>query len=489
MGGVEIVFLDVETTIPYKKGQKFEILEFGAIVLCAQGLVEKTSFSTYVQPSSMAAISKKSVDCNGITKNDAAHAPFFSQIADHVYNLLDGRVWAGHNILSFDIPRIQEAFAEAGLQAPTAAGVIDTLPLLKSTFGCRAGNMKMASLASYCGLGEQAHRSLEDVQMNIQILKSCATILFLEDHFSTLMTEKSDGELGVSCTTESLVSMPSKNCPKSADVPFSDEIAMASSTKLLTKRLEEAAKNPTIETGLDVSQSSRVFDLHVIAESLEGVMGSELELNGNSSAGESSDAGVGQIEYEPYASWLQVKDINESQVCVVKGPSSWGKKIPVVMYRGSPLCVYECDAMVRFSVRDAYAFDQMRKPSFSLVLQPSQHTYNFFHALDVSVRSKYVDLGGQSQWRPLVWREGDADVIRIRIVTTGTGASAAYTTQFHQRTEGGLRRTLTLGSVDPVAFRRWMPPGSRVDVLLASKVYDIQSTAGLQLIAHDLTLH
>jgi DNA polymerase III epsilon subunit-like protein len=142
MGGVEIVFLDVETTIPYKKGQKFEILEFGAIVLCAQGLVEKTSFCTYVQPSSMAAISKKSVDCNGITKNDAAHAPFFSQIADHVYNLLDGRVWAGHNILSFDIPRIQEAFAEAGLQAPTAAGVIDTLPLLKSTFGCRAGNMK-----------------------------------------------------------------------------------------------------------------------------------------------------------------------------------------------------------------------------------------------------------------------------------------------------------------------------------------------------------
>jgi hypothetical protein len=76
-----------------------------------------------------------------------------------------------------------------------------------------------------------------------------------------------------------------------------------------------------------------------------------------------------------------------------------------------------------------------------------------------------------------------------RIVTTGTGALAAYTTQFHQRTEGRLRRTLTLGSVDPVVFRRWMPPGSRVDVLLASKVYDIQSTAGLQLIAHDLTLH
>jgi hypothetical protein len=61
------------------------------------------------------------------------------------WSLLAGRVWAGHNILSFDIPRIQEAFAEAGLQAPTAAGVIDTLRLLKSTFGCRAGNMKVTS--------------------------------------------------------------------------------------------------------------------------------------------------------------------------------------------------------------------------------------------------------------------------------------------------------------------------------------------------------
>jgi hypothetical protein len=371
-----------------------------------------------------------------------------------------------------------------------------------------------------------------------------------EDHFSSLMTEKSDGELGVSCTTESLVNMPSKNCPKSADVPFSDEITMASSTKLLTSRLEEAAKNPTIETGLDVSQSSRVFDLHVIAESLEGIMGSELELNGNSSeedgefvqqhseqisvnvrhplsevlnvdescvlnqhlqvkkmekcvfhkpcsssnlewseewsvarcctrhtlnsntkcmsgvgelsnssigqiegenpwlqvkemsgTGESSDAGVGQIKYEPYASWLLVKDINESQVCVVKGPSSWGKKIPVVMYRGSPLCVYECDAMVRFSVREAYAFDQMRKPSFSLVLQPSQHTYNFFHALDVSVKSKYVDLGGQSQWRPLVWREGEADVIRIRYLffSSNTIYSFLYITVYRERTHNTFK--------------------------------------------------
>ncbi|KAH0857790.1 hypothetical protein HID58_086051 [Brassica napus] len=36
----------------------------------------------------------------------------FADIADDVYEILHGRVWAGHNILRFDIPRIREAFAD-----------------------------------------------------------------------------------------------------------------------------------------------------------------------------------------------------------------------------------------------------------------------------------------------------------------------------------------------------------------------------------------
>ncbi|MCL7028661.1 hypothetical protein MKW94_004541 [Papaver nudicaule] len=40
--------------------------------------------------------------------------------------------------------------------------------------------MKMATLAAYFGLGQQKHRSLADVRMNLEVLKHCATVLFLE---------------------------------------------------------------------------------------------------------------------------------------------------------------------------------------------------------------------------------------------------------------------------------------------------------------------
>ncbi|KAK7301366.1 hypothetical protein RJT34_12229 [Clitoria ternatea] len=39
--------------------------------------------------------------------------------------------------------------------------------------------MEMATLASYFGLGQQKHRSLVDVRKNMEVLKHCATVLFL----------------------------------------------------------------------------------------------------------------------------------------------------------------------------------------------------------------------------------------------------------------------------------------------------------------------
>lgn len=60
-----------------------------------------------------------------------------------------GRVWAGHNILRFDCPRIREAFLKIGKSPPEPKGTIDTLPLLTQKFGRRAGNMKVQNLIKY----------------------------------------------------------------------------------------------------------------------------------------------------------------------------------------------------------------------------------------------------------------------------------------------------------------------------------------------------
>lgn len=183
----EIAFFDLETTIPLRAGQKFTVLEFGAIRVCPQKLVELDNFCTLIRPADLSLISESSVKCNGITRSAVAAAPKFEEVADRIFDFLNGRIWAGHNIVRFDCVRIREAFAEIGRPAPEAKGLIDSLHLLQQKFGRRAGDMKMATLANYFGLGSQKHRSLDDVRMNLEVLKYCATVLFLESNFPDVL--------------------------------------------------------------------------------------------------------------------------------------------------------------------------------------------------------------------------------------------------------------------------------------------------------------
>ncbi|XP_041003174.1 protein NEN4 [Juglans microcarpa x Juglans regia] len=192
-GTAEIVFFDLETTVPNRAGKRFWVLEFGAIVVCPKKLVERESYSTLVRPKDLSVVSLRSGRCDGITREVVANAPVFEDVADKIFSILNGRVWAGHNIQRFDCIRIKEAFSDIGRPAPEPVGMIDSLGVLTEKFGRRAGNMKMATLASYFGLGQQKHRSLDDVRMNLEVLKHCATVLFLESSLPSVLLGKWQG--------------------------------------------------------------------------------------------------------------------------------------------------------------------------------------------------------------------------------------------------------------------------------------------------------
>lgn len=179
----QIVFFDLETTMPSGAGDRPKLLEFGAVVLAAQGLRELQVFSTLVRQPGVLSMSPKF----NLAHHHILDLPSFHDIADRIFDMLHGRIWAGHNIIKFDMVCVRDAFAAAGRPPPEPVGVIDTLPLLRDTFGFRAGNLKMASLAKYCGLGRQKHRSLADVRLNVEVLKHCATILFLESKFPIVL--------------------------------------------------------------------------------------------------------------------------------------------------------------------------------------------------------------------------------------------------------------------------------------------------------------
>lgn len=86
----EIVFFDVETTVPTRPGQGFAILEFGAILVCPRRLTELRNYSTLVRPADLSLITPLSERCNGINAEAVSSAPTFADIASAVYDLLHG---------------------------------------------------------------------------------------------------------------------------------------------------------------------------------------------------------------------------------------------------------------------------------------------------------------------------------------------------------------------------------------------------------------
>ncbi|KAK4366778.1 hypothetical protein RND71_014658 [Anisodus tanguticus] len=244
----EIVFFDLETNVPSKPGQKFWVLEFGAMVVCSRKLVELESYCTLIRPGDLSVVGLKSGRTDGITRKAVADAPSFGQVAEKIFSILDGRIWAGHNIQRFDCVRIKAAFAEIGRPAPVPVGIIDSLGVLSEKFGKRAGNMKMASLAAYFGLGEQKHRSLDDVRMNLEVLKHCATVLFLESSLPDLSIRNWQGTSSITTRSRSQVqNLPSSPVDKWQNNPASS-ITTRSSRGKLPCREETSRKSPPAST-------------------------------------------------------------------------------------------------------------------------------------------------------------------------------------------------------------------------------------------------
>ncbi|KAL3347311.1 hypothetical protein AABB24_021140 [Solanum stoloniferum] len=185
-----IVFFDLERRWS-NPGQDWVLLEFGSIFVCPRRLIELDSYSTLIRPDDPLFLDTFSDLSNGITREALASAPHFSEVAEKIYQILDGKIWAGHNIQRFDSVKIKEAFDGINWPSPEYRHLIDSLPLLKKWFGKRARNMKLDSLATYFRFEDQVHRSLDDVRMNLEVIKHCGSVLFLESIFPGIFPQAS----------------------------------------------------------------------------------------------------------------------------------------------------------------------------------------------------------------------------------------------------------------------------------------------------------
>lgn len=495
----EIVFFDVETTIPTRTGQKYALLEFGAILVCPRKLVEQHSYSTLVRPSDLSLISTLSVRCNGITRDAVTSAPSFADIADKVFDVLHGRIWAGHNILKFDCPRIREAFAGINRPAPESKGTIDTLTLLTEKFGKRAGNMKMASLATYFGLGEQTHRSLDDVRMNFEVLKHCATVLFLESSLPDVLTNNSWVSPNASIRSRANGNTNSEGMGLSIDTP-SSSVKTGRPMKSVAEAYIESdnpilplvSRNMEEVPDLIETNSSRPDPFNLVQFSAEVRESIQLDAMEEEPASCSQDfsASIATEGYIGFTDFLEPNKISISSVSSILSPIHRGMPKIQILHNNTELQVCSKFLKVRFGISTKFV-NYAGRPRLSFVVDTSSELCQLLDAIDNLAQKLNEDSGSMSEWRPLVNRKPgfmNCPTVRLNLPTVIDGNISRWVTEIYQK-ESSATQKLMFSRFDVTELDSLITPGTLLDAYFLVDSYDYQQIAGIRLVAKKLIVH
>ncbi|HEY9053580.1 MAG TPA: 3'-5' exonuclease [Rectinemataceae bacterium] len=169
--GRKYAAFDVETT--GLDPSRDRILEIGLVLFSfdSEGaLTEETSWSSLVNPAM--AIPPSSTSIHGITDLDVSQAPFFSEVASRLAELLSGRILVAHNA-SFDMDFLRNEYSRLSLPCPTAE-FADTLLLSRQAFpGLFSYNLGKAAFLLGIEAGS-AHRALDDARTCMRLYARAA---------------------------------------------------------------------------------------------------------------------------------------------------------------------------------------------------------------------------------------------------------------------------------------------------------------------------
>lgn len=161
----DIVFFDIESTgLNIVKDRIVQI----ALIKYSPDHAEPEELEMMINPGGV-LISEEAMAVHGITAQDVANKPTFTEVADILYRFIGNADLAGYNSDRFDIPMLIEEFNRAGIEFDLEKrNCVD----VQKIFYKMEPRTLQAALRYYCDEKlEDAHDALADVRATVKVLQ------------------------------------------------------------------------------------------------------------------------------------------------------------------------------------------------------------------------------------------------------------------------------------------------------------------------------
>ena len=160
-----LVFFDIEATgLSVVRDRIIQI----ALIKYSPGKSEPEEVNMLINPGAT-LISEEAIAVHGITNEDVARKPTFEQVAQKLYDFIDGADLAGYNSNRYDVPMLMEEFHRAGLELDMENR--HSVDVQRIFYKMEPRTLR-AAYKFYCGKNiENAHDALADVRATVEVLK------------------------------------------------------------------------------------------------------------------------------------------------------------------------------------------------------------------------------------------------------------------------------------------------------------------------------
>lgn len=326
--------------------------------------------------------------------------------------------------------------------------------------------MKMASLANYFGLGKQRHRSLDDVRMNLEVLKYCATVLFLEASLPEVLTIENMVERAI--TRSQTNGSPSPEGPK-LEPNSSPESSKRQRTvsPVVNAMLEEDNQGTSPAT----SRESVELVSHIKEMKLDAI--TQMDASSSGCSG-----------------FLELDDVSTECIKISVAPLHQFGRRTSILHKDVPLQLCCAGLKVQFGVSTKF-LDSAGRPKLSIVVEIPDNLSKVLELCDDLACRSSQESGSTSEWRPLIKKYGyvNRPTVRLNIPTIVNGDSSIYTTDICQKEPSGSTQKLVFSKLDATELDSLFVRGTKVDSFFSLEIYDYQQNAGIRLVAKRLVVH